>query len=151
MSAQTNIVAFDGAATPVVHTLVASGVKALSKDQLVAEWQEKLPTVPDMAQVRATLTESLLKSGKTRNALVVDVPIMESISGANSSGYTAAPKVALVETVHIISYSDPRSTIATKRLARQLALNVAGSISTTVTPVVTGPVPELLDQGIFPS
>lgn len=145
MSAQANIVAFDGAATPVSHTLVPIGVEKTG-DQFNAFWRENLSSVPVNAQVRITQTSRKLKSGVTRVATVVDVPVMESIAGNNSAGYTAAPKVAYVDSVHVVGYFSDRSTAESRRLARQLAVNVAGSIATSVAPVTTGPVPELMDS-----
>lgn len=144
MSAQANIVAFDGAATPVSHTLNPIGVEKVA-DENRAFWRENLVSLPVEAQVRVTQTSRKLKSGVTRVATIVEVPVMESVSGVNSAGYTAAPKVAYVDAVHVVGYFSARSSGASRRLARQLALNVAGSISTSVTPVQTGPVPEQMD------
>lgn len=150
MSAQANIIAFDGATTPVSHTFVPDGVGVVD-NEYQAKWSEKLTTVPDYAQVRVTQTRKKLKSGVYRVATTVEVPVMESISGVNSSGYTAAPKVAYKDVVQVIGYHHERSTINGRRLARQLAINIAGSIATSVAPVVTGPAPELMDQLIIAS
>lgn len=150
MSAQANIVAFDGAATPVSHTLVPISVAEVN-GELGANWREALPSVPLYAQVSVSVKQRRLKSGIHQNSLTVNVPIMESVSGVNSAGYTAAPKVAFIDTVVVTSYSHERSTIANRRLARQLALNIAGNITTSVAAVVTGAVPELIDQNIVPS
>lgn len=147
MSAQANIVAFDGASTPVSHTLVPVGSASSSKDgTLEALWREALTTVPAYAQIRAKTEQRRSNNGVYRVATIVEVPVMESVSGQNAAGYTAAPKVAYTNTVQVVGYFHERSTIAERRLARQLAINIAGNISTTVTPAVTGPVPELMDQ-----
>lgn len=152
MSAQANIVAFDGAATPVSHTLVpADASRDASSGELIAEWREALTTVPVYAQVRAKTTCKRLASGVYRVATIVEVPVMESVSGQNAAGYTAAPKVAYTNTVQVVGYFHERSTVAERRLARQLAVNIAGSVSTSVTPVTTGVVPELMDQLISAS
>lgn len=150
MSAQANIIAFDGAATPVTHTFVPDGV-AVANGEFTAKWSEKLTTVPDYAQIRVTQVKKKLKSGVYRVATTVEIPVMESISGQNAAGYTAAPKVAFTDVVQVIGYHHERSTIANRRLARQLAVNIAGSVVTSVAPVTTGPVPELMDQLIFAS
>jgi len=71
---------------------------------------------------------------------------MEAVSGQNSSGYTAPPKVAYVDTHEEVGYFHERSVVNGRRLARQLSLNIAGGVSTSVTPVTTGPSPELFDQ-----
>lgn len=152
MSAQANIVAFDGAATPVSHTLVpVRSASDPSTGELVAEWREGLTTVPVYAQVRCKTTQKRMASGVWRVATVVEVPVMESVSGQNAAGYTAAPKVAYTNTVQVVGYFHERATITERRLARQLAINIAGSVSTSVTPVTTGPVPELIDQLITAS
>jgi hypothetical protein len=146
MSQQANITVFDGAATPVTHTLVGEGIERLADGSLKAVWKESLAGVPDYAQVRITATKRKLPSGVFRVACRVEVPVMESISGQNTSGYTAPPKVAYTDTTEIVGYYHERSVVTGRRLSRQLALNVGGSITTSVTPVSTGPVPELFDQ-----
>jgi len=146
MSQQANITVFDGAATPVSHTLVGEGIERLKDQTLVARWKESLAGVPDYAQIRYTQTKRKLPSGVWVVAGVADVPVMESISGQNSSGYTAPPKVAYVNSTRVIGYYHERSTPTDRRLSRQMAVNLAGNISTSVTPVTTGPLPELLDQ-----
>ncbi len=152
MSAQANIVAFDGAATPVAHTFVPTGsAQGQAAGELLATWKEALTTVPDYAQIRVSQTKKRMNSGVYRVATIVEVPVMESVSGVNAAGYTAAPKVAYVNTVQVVGFFHERSTIAERRLARQLAINIAGNISTTVSPQTSGPVPELVDQLIFPS
>lgn len=146
MSAQANITVFDGAATPVSHTLVGEGVERLADGTLKASWKESLAGVPDYAQIRVTATKRKLKSGVFRVAFRVEVPVMESISGQNLSGYTAPPKVAYVDTTEMVGYYHERSVVTGRRLSRQLAVNLGGNISTSVTPVTTGPLPELFDQ-----
>lgn len=146
MGQQANITVFDGASTPVVHTLVGDGVFRDKDGTLRASWKESLLSVPDYAQIRAITTKRKLPSGITRVAVRAEVPVMESVSGQNAAGYTAPPKVAYVDTVEVVGYFHERSTVAGKRLARQLAINLAGNIATTVTAATAGPVPELFDQ-----
>jgi len=153
MSAQANIIAFDGAMPmPISHTLVPMGVTPLPNDAgITADYRESLSTVPLAAQVRCSVKERKVKSGVEQVTLTVTVPVMESINGQNSAGYTAAPKVAYENTVVVTGYFHPRATIAERRLVRQLTLNIAGNISTSVAPVTSGAVPELIDQSIMPS
>jgi len=152
MSAQANIVAFDGAATPVSHTLVPIGVKMDPKTgEIVASWREALTTVPVYAQVRFTLSYKRLPSGVYRVARVTEVPVMESVSGVNSSGYTAAPKVAYTNTEQHVGFFHERSTVVDRRLCRQLAINIDGNISTSVAAATAGFVPELVDLLAVPS
>lgn len=151
MSAQANIVAYDGAATPVAHTFVPVASAENIKGEIHAAWREALSTVPAYAQITVDTVLKRSASGVYRAETTVKVPIMESISGQNAAGYTAAPKVAHVDTMKIIGYFHERSTIAGRRLTRQLALNIAGNVATSVAPVATGPVPELIDQLITAS
>jgi len=146
MAQQANITAFDGASTPISHTLVGEGISRDADGALRASWKESLIGEPDYAQIRVTSTKKKLKNGVWLVEERVEVPIKESVSGVNSSGYTAPPKVAHTPTVIVRGLFHERSTAAERRLVRQLALNIAGNISTTVTPVTTGPVPELMDQ-----
>lgn len=150
MSNIANIVAFDGAATPVTHTFVAASVSRVGKES-VATYKEAVSTIPDEAQGRITIKQTKLGSGVNRTSVRVELPVMESISGVNSAGYTASPKVAYVDTVEVIGFFSPRSNVAGRRTARQLALNVAGSIATSVAAATSGPVPELFDQLITPT
>lgn len=151
MSAQTNIVAFDGASTPVSHTLLPISSARAEDGSLEASWREGLVSLPLAAQIRCATRQRKLKSGLTQVSLTVTVPVMESVSGVNAAGYTAAPKVAYENTMVINGYFSERASIAERRLVRQLALNIAGGIATSVTPVATGPAAELVDQNITAS
>lgn len=152
MSAQANIIAFDGAATPVSHTLVGISVSKDPKTgDIVAFWREGITTIPSYAQVSCESRARRLPSGVWRVQLSVSVPVMESISGQNAAGYTAAPKVAYTNQVQLVGYFHERSTIAERRLCRQLAINIANGIATSVAPATTGVAPELIDQLVSPS
>jgi hypothetical protein len=143
---QANITAFDGASTPATHTLFGEDVGRLPDGTVTAKWKESLTTVPDYAQIRFIQTKRKLKSGVFRVTNRTEVPVMEAINAQNSSGYTAPPKVAYVDTMESVGYFHERSTTASRRLCRQLHLNICGSVATSVAPVTTGPVPELVDQ-----
>lgn len=150
MTTQANITVFDGAATPVSHTLVPDGVYR-EKNKLVAKWKESLSSVPDYAQIRFTLTRELLPSGIYRVTERTEIPVMETISNQNSSGYTAPPKVAYTDTIESVGYFSQRGTVSGRRLARQMHVNLLGNVSTSVAPGTAGFVPELIDQLIFPN
>jgi hypothetical protein len=151
MSALANITVFDGASTPVSHTLVGEQIVRAPDGTVSAYWKESLVGVPDYAQVRNTCSKRKLPSGVFRVSNRVEVPVMESISGQNASGYTAPPKVAYTDTVDTVGYFSERGVVSGRRLARQLSTNIMGSISTSVAPVTTGPAPELFDQLIMPT
>lgn len=144
MSAIANIVAYDGAATPVAHTLVPVSVSR-EKSKVTAIWREALAGVPVYAQVRTTMTLELLKSGVYRLTSRVEVPVQEVVTGSNSAGYSAAPKVAYINTTETVGLYHERSDVAGRRLCRQLAINIDGNISTSVAAATAGPVPELFD------
>ncbi len=151
MSQQANIVAFDGASTPVSHTLIPTDNKVLKDGTRYARWQENLPNVPFSAQVAAELFQRSLKGGMIESRIHVSVPVMESISGQNASGYTAAPKVAYVDKYAFVSYKPARSTVSSTRIAKQLAMNIVNNVTTSVTPVSAGVVDEALAQGFMPT
>lgn len=150
MASITNLVAFDGQATPVSHTFVAASVSRQGTD-VIASYKEALTGVPEEAQGRVTIKHSKLGSGVSRASVRVELPVMESISGVNSSGYTAAPKVAYVDTVEVTGYYHQRSVIANRRSVRQLALNILGNVSVSVLAATNGPAPELFDTLITPT
>lgn len=150
MSAQANITVFDGAATPVSHTLVPVGVTRLG-NLIEASWREANVSLPLMAQIRAFTRFETLKSGIIRVTGGSVIPVMESIGSQNAAGYTAPPKVAHEVAYQTTLYASPRSTITDRRLGRQLHVNLCGNVVTSVTPVTTGFFPELFDQLINPS
>lgn len=150
MSQIANIVVFDGAGTPVTHTLVAIEV-VKEKNKVSALWRESLASLPIYAQITVTMSSERLKSGVWKTDCKVAVPVMESVSGQNAAGYTAAPKVAYTNTLIATGYFHERSDVAGRRLARQLLINLLGSVSTSVAPVATGPAPELIDQLVNPT
>jgi len=151
MSAMANIVAYDGAATPVLHTFVAGAVVRNTDGSVTAYWKEANVSVPDIAQGKVQISLALQKSGIYRANTRVDIPVMEAIAGNNSSGYTAAPKVAFIDTVVTTGYFSQRDTITGRRLVRQLSTNIMNGVSTSVTPVTTGPIAELFDLLQMPS
>jgi len=146
-----NITVFDGAATPVSHTLVAVSVTRGPDGTITALWREGLASLPVEAQVRAEMRQKVLKSGVVETRMRVVVPTMESISGQNAAGYTAAPKVAFEDTQEWVSYSHPRSTITSRRLAKQLLTNISNNISTTVAAASSGPFDEAVSQLLMPT
>lgn len=150
MSTIANIVAFDGATTPVSHTFVPQSVTR-EKNKITAFYKEANVSVPDVAQGKITLSLEKLSSGVYKVDSRVEIPVMESIAGNNSSGYTAAPKVAYIDTVNSTGFFSDRSTITDRRITRGISNNVMSGVSTTVALVLTGPVAELFDQLVMPS
>lgn len=150
MSAMNNLFFYDGASTPTAHTLEPVSSQMVAGVQ-TSVWREKLASVPDEAQVYAKETLEVLKSGNYKTEMRIVFPVMESISGQNAAGYTAAPRVAYEDTVLVTGYFNRRSTVAGRKSVRQAAINITGSIITSVVPVATGPVPELMDKLVMPT
>lgn len=151
MSALANITVYDGASTPVSHTLVGESIERLPDGSIQAKWKESLTGIPDYAQVRCVMTKRKLPSGIFRVTARTMVPVMESVGSENSAGYTAAPKVAYVDTVESVGYYHERGTVTGRRLARQLNVNLMGNVSTTVAAATSGPASELFDQLVMPT
>jgi hypothetical protein len=151
MSQIANITVFDGASTPVSHTLVPVSVTR-ANGKVTAEWREVLASLPTIAQIRVAMTlEKTARSGVYKAETRVVVPVMESVSGQNAAGYTAAPKVAYENTVVLTGWFHERSDVAGRRLVRQLAVNLANNVSTSVAASATGFLPELVDQLVAPT
>lgn len=144
MSSISNIIAFDGAATPVSHTLIPVSVTR-NGNKVTAIWREAASGVPVYAQIRAQMTLEQLQSKVYKVTTRVEVPVQEVVTGANSAGYSAAPKVAYINTVELTGLFHERSDVAGRRLVRQLALNIGANVSTSVAAATSGPLPELFD------
>lgn len=153
MSNIANIVVYDGAATPVAHTLVPVEVVKDSKTGVItAMWREQIAALPTYAQISAIARLSKNpKSGVWNVDFRVQVPIMESVSGQNAAGYTAAPKVAYVDTSGFYGHYHERGTIAGRRLSRQIAVNIGNNVVTSVAAASTGVLPELFDTLVMPT
>lgn len=151
MSGISNVVAYDGLNTPVLHTFLPVSVSREGSNKVRADWREAITGVPTSAQPRLAISLEKLKSGVYRAERRLVVPVMEAINGQNSSGYTAAPKVAHELTDVRTSFFHERSDIGGRRLVRQLGNNIDGNVTTSVVPVATGPIPELFDLLICPT
>lgn len=150
MSQIATLVAFDGQSTPVSHSFLAQDV-ARDGSTITASYKEATAGVPDYAQGKVTVKKTRLGSGVNRVSVRVELPVMESVSGQNAAGYTAAPKVAYVDTVEAIGYFSERSVIAGRRSVRQLAVNILGGVTTSVAAGTTGPLSELFDTLVSPT
>lgn len=150
MASIAAITVFDGAATPVSHTLQPVSVTR-EGDSVTAYWREALASVPVEAQVWATAKLTNLKNGVTKQEFTVGVPVMETVTNQNAAGYTAAPKVAYTDKHVYTSFSSRRSTVTSRRLARQILVNIAGNISTSVAAATSGPLPDLVDNLFAPT
>lgn len=148
-----NIAFYDGAATPVLHTLIPISVeKSRTNGKIEALWREQVATLPTYAQMEARMTLArTAKSGVWHVTFSLGTPVMESVSGQNSAGYTAAPKVAYVNTSGFFGHYHERSTIAERRLNKQGITNLLANVATSVPPVTAGLLDELIASLIMPT
>lgn len=151
MAQMASITVFDGAATPVLHTLLGVSVSRNAKNELIAEYRENIASLPKEAQISCQMTYTTMKSGVVKCVARWVVPVMEAVTNANAAGYTAAPKVAFMDSFSNVSYAHPRSTVTSRRLCRMLAVNFANNVSTTVPAAVTGPASDLFDSLFMPN
>ncbi len=150
MSAISNITVYDGAATPVLHTLLPVSVTR-EKEKVTATWRENAAGVPIYSQVNCIMTLERLKSGVYRVDMRVSVPVQEVVTGSNSSGYSAAPKNAYVNTVTMSGFFHERSDSTGRRLVRQIAINLGNNVTSSVAAATSGPVSELFDLLVAPT
>ncbi len=150
MGAIANITVFDGASTPVSHTLYAISIAREGK-KIKALWREVSAAVPTEAQITVEMTSERLASGVLVQSMRTLVPVMESVSGQNAAGYTAAPKVAFVDTFVTTSYQHPRSTQTSRRITRMIHVNLSNNVSTSVAAAITGPAVDMYDNQILPT
>lgn len=151
MAQQANIVVFDGASTPVSHTFYPVDNKVDGKGSRIAVWRENNTAVPDEAQASVILTQKVHPSKVKETRIRVNVPVMESVAGQNAAGYTAAPKVAYVDSFEQVSYAHPRSTSSSRKVAAQMLRNLLNNISTSVTPIGAGVVHDAAVDGFMPT
>jgi hypothetical protein len=150
MAAIATITVFDGAATPVQHDLLAVSVTRQG-GKITAQWREQVTTVPTEAQVWMSLSQETQKGGIVRTDAVIGVPVMESILNQNSAGYTAAPKLAYTDKNAWTNFAHPRSTVVSRRLAKQLMTNVSNNVTTSVAASSSGPFGQAVAQQLMPT
>jgi hypothetical protein len=151
MAAIANITVYDGAGTPASHTLNAQSVVSQPDGTVEARWQEALSGTPAYANVRASVQMKPLKSGVMRVQAEVIVPVMESVSGQNAQGYTAAPKVAYENRLTCVGFFHQRSTVTDRRLAKQILANLLNNVSSSVAAATSGPLPDAFDSLVAPT
>lgn len=151
MGAIANLVAYDGEATPLAHTFTPVFVRNENGKQ-VALYRESVSGVPYDASPTVTLSqERLAKSKLTKLTARVAIPVMESVSGQNASGYTAPPAVAYTVTGEFVMFVPGRSTTTQRKNMRYLMLNLLHGTAGPTTTSVTGPIPELIDSVVSPT
>lgn len=151
MAQQAAITVFDGAGTPVSHTLQPIDNKVLKDGTRYVLWREYIASLPTEACIYAELRQRVLPSGVTETRFRVVTPVMESVSGQNAAGYTAAPKVAYFESDEYVKYSHPRSTGSVRQVNAQLLRNALSNVSTSVAAVAAGVIYDAVIPQVMPS
>lgn len=159
MSAMTNLLVKDDAATPVECTLVPI------TDSPIPIWRAAVATTPIEGQVRYSASSEKLKNGSYKITAKLEIPVMETLGASGTSaGYVAPPKVAYVNTAIYTMFADKRSTGADRaNLLRMSVGLLQGATSTTATGTLantaaggawaasSAPVPLLFTQAIVPN
>lgn len=138
MSQQATITVFDGATTPLLHTLSPIGNKILKDGTQYALWREFNTTLPTEACMRYEQWQKTLPSGVVETRCRMTTPVMESVGAQNAAGYTASPKVAYEETDEWKKISHRRSTGAIKSLNSQALRNLMNNSAVTTPAVSAG-------------
>lgn len=119
MSAIAAITINDGAATPVAHTFnpVVSSPNAIWRENinglaLIGQGSVKCSVIPDKG------------NGLNKVRLTMDLPALEVVTGQNSSGYSAAPKVAYSDKVNVDFILPSRGTGQQRKDLRTLLINL---------------------------
>lgn len=150
MSTQANFNCFDGALTPIAHSMLAMGTFRENGVQS-AVYEERITGVPFDAQVSVVFRDRTLKDGTDHVQIAVKFPQQEVVTGSNAAGYSAPPAVAYEDTAVVNFYFNGRTTSQNRRTIRQFIANLINGVVTTQTVTTTGAVPELVDLGINPA
>lgn len=150
MGAIANITAYDGEATPVQHLFKPIYVRNENGKQ-VAFYRESITGVPLDAQPTLRLIQETLKSGVTKLVTRVSIPVMESVNGQNSAGYTAAPMVAYTVEGDLTVFSPARATAQQRKNIRYLMVALLAAVTTAQGAFASGPVGDLVDDAISPT
>lgn len=133
MGAQTNLLVKDDTTSAVVeYTFIPV------TDTPIPFWRTAIAGVPLAGQMRFYVSEESLKSGQTKIAAKLEVPVMETLGASGTSaGYVAPPKVAYTNQFFATAIVDPRSTIADRANLLKLMCGIlSGASSTTATGVL---------------
>lgn len=118
MAQIADIVISDGAATPVSHSFkpVATSPKAI--------YREGISNLPLVGQGQAMISGGVPGAALQRVKMTLALPALETATGANSDGYTAAPKVAYTNTVQVEFLLPSRGTPQQRKDLRVMLSNL---------------------------
>jgi len=118
MSTAANIAIQDGQATPVTHTFYP----IQTTDPVI--YRESLASTPTIGQGLISLSLKDNGNGLTKVAITKRLPALETATGANPDGYTAAPKEAYTHQVKLEFILPSRGTVDQRKDLRVLAMNL---------------------------
>lgn len=119
MSAIANIAIVDGQATPVTHTFIPFATNPNPS------WREAQSGLALVGQPWMVITvKQDTGNGLNKVRVVLDLPALETITGQNAAGYTAAPKVAYDNKVVMDFFLPSRGTAAQRKDLRVLSSNL---------------------------
>lgn len=118
MATIANIAVQDGKATPLTHTFnaIKSGESSL--------WRTSDSALPLVGQEVIKVTLKSVSPGVKNVVVSLDLPALETATGANSSGYTAAPKVGYTNRLVCSFLLPERGTAAQRTDLRVLLKNL---------------------------
>lgn len=118
MGTTANIAINDGKGTPETHTFkpITSGPSATYRTADAA--------LPLVGQETINTSVKRRSPGLMQVDVVLELPALETATGANSSGYTAAPKVAYSNKVKLEFFLPDRGTPAQRTDLRVLLKNL---------------------------
>lgn len=137
MSTIADLTVYDGLATPVAHVLKAVEASR-NGNASYAFWRENLSGVPIDAQVRYEAWINRTKAGTFVPRGRLTIPVQEVVTGSNSLGYSAAPKVAHNATIEFVAYFSPRSTEQNRVDCGTMLSNIMRGNSGSFVPQVGG-------------
>jgi hypothetical protein len=112
-----NITINDGQATPVAHTFEPI------KSTLPALYRESLADVPVIGNGRVSVNNRTT-NGLNKVTVLLELPALETATGGNPEGYTAAPAEAYKHQVKAEFILPDRGTVAQRKDLRVLLLNL---------------------------
>lgn len=121
MSAIAAITIADGKATPLNHVYnpILSG--------LISQYRTADGSLPLVGQEVISIRQKAVNPQVQSVTVALDLPALETATGANSSGYTASPKVAYTNRVTCTFMLPNRGTAAQRTDLRTLLKNLLGN------------------------
>lgn len=119
MAQIANIVVADGAATPVNHTFLPVVTSP------VPSYREAISALALVGQGRVTAgNRSAAAASLQRVRITLELPALETVTGQNAEGYTAAPKVAYTNSVVVDMILPARGTSQQRKDLRIMLSNL---------------------------